>query len=77
MQDLQLCQMSINIVKFDPHYIILFNKITIANVSWFTDILRIWFLCFLHIIVAMANMFMLLTYLFSIYTHMQKHPSSM
>jgi len=69
--------MSINIVKFDPHYITLFNKITISNVSWFTDILRIWFLCFLHtrIIVAMANIFMLLPYLFSIY--MQNHPSIM
>jgi len=75
MHCILLCQMSINIVKIDPHYIILFNKITISNVSWFTDILRIWFLCFLHIIVAMANMFMLLPYLFSIY--MQKHPSSM
>jgi hypothetical protein len=74
MQCLQLCQMSINIVKFDPHYIILFNKITISNVSWFTDILRISFLCFLHMVVAMANIFMLLPYLFSIlYAKTSKH----
>lgn len=72
MQYLQLCQMSINTVKFDSHYIILFNKITISNVSWFTDILRIWFLCFLYIIVAMANVYVVTILVFYLYAKTSK-----